>query len=39
MKKDKGASDSKAATAKDDGSEDDIAMSAHEPRKWGDMDL
>ena len=37
-KKDKEASTSKAAVA-DDVSEDDVAMSAHEPRKWGDMDL
>ena len=37
-KKDKEASSSKAAVT-DDGSEDDEAMSAHEPRKWGDMDL
>ena len=37
-KKDKEVSSSKAAVA-DDGSEDDVAMSAHEPRKWGDMDL
>ena len=37
-KKDKEASTSKAAVA-DDGLEDDVAMSAHEPRKWGDMDL
>ena len=37
-KKDKEASSSKVAVA-DDGSEDDAAMSAHEPQKWGDMDL
>ena len=37
-KKDKEASTSKAVVA-DDGSEDDVAMSAHKPRKWGDMDL
>ena len=37
-KRDKEASSSKAAVA-DDGSEDDATMSAHEPRKWGDMDL
>ena len=28
----------KAAVA-NDGSEDDAAMSAHEPRRWGDMDM
>ena len=38
-KKVKGASDSKVAAPKDDESEDDVAMSAHEPRKWGDMDM
>ena len=37
-KKDKEASSSKAAVA-DDGSRDDVAMSAHEPRRWGDMDM
>ena len=37
-KKDKEASSSKAAKA-DDGSRDDVAMNAHEPRKWGDMDM
>ena len=37
-KKYKEASYSKVVVA-DDGSEDDAAMSAHEPRKWGDMDL
>ena len=38
--KDKGSSESKATTTKgDDGSDDDVAMSAHEPRKWCDMDL
>ena len=37
-KKDKEASSSKAAMA-DDGSEDDASMSAHEPRRWGDMDM
>ena len=37
-KKDKEAYSSKAAMA-GDGFEDDVAMSAHEPRKWGDMDL
>ena len=37
-KKDKEASSSKAAVA-DDGLEDDAAMSTHEQRKWGDMDL
>ena len=37
-KKDEEASSSKAAVA-DNGSEDDVAMSAHEPRKWGDMDM
>ena len=37
-KKDKEASSSKAAVA-DDGSEDGATMSAHEPRKWGNMDL
>ena len=39
-KKDKEASSSNVAAAKaDDGSDDDVAMSAHEPRKWGDIDL
>ena len=38
MKKGKEASSSKAAMV-DDGSEDDAAMSAHEPRKWGHMDM
>ena len=37
-KKDKEASSSKAAVV-DDGSEDDVAMSAHEPRRWGDMEM
>ena len=37
-KKDKEASSSKAAVV-DDGSEDDATMSAHEPRKWDDMDM
>ena len=37
-KKDKEASSSKAAVA-DDGSEDDATMSAHEPWRWGDMDM
>ena len=37
-KKDKEASSSKAAVT-DDGSRDDVAMSAHEPRRWGDMDM
>ena len=37
-KKDKEASSSKAAVV-DDGSGDDVAMSAHEPRRWGDMDM
>ena len=37
-KKDKEASSSKAAVA-DDGLGDDVAMSAHELRKWGDMNL
>ena len=37
-KKHKGASSSKAAMV-DDGSEDDAAMSAHEPRRWGVMDM
>ena len=37
-KKDKEASSSKAAVA-DDGSGDDAAMSAHEPWRWGDMDM
>ena len=37
-KKDKEASILKAAVA-DDGSDDDIAKSTHEPRKWGDVDL
>ena len=40
-KKDKGASDSKAASANDDGFDDDGAMSVHAPRekRWGDMDI
>ena len=40
-KKDKGASDSKAATTNDDGSNDDATMSAHALRekRWGDMDI
>ena len=37
-KKDKEPFRSKVVVA-DDGSEDDVAMSAHEPRKWGNMDL
>ena len=37
-KKNKEASYSKAVVA-DDGSEGDAAMSAHEPGKWGYMDL
>ena len=37
-KKDKEASSSKVAVA-DDGSRDDVAMSAHEPRRWADMDM
>ena len=37
-KKDKEASSSKAVVA-DDGSNDDVAMSTHEPRKWGDLDM
>ena len=37
-KKDKEASSSKAVVV-NDGSEDDAAMSAHEPRRWGDMDM
>ena len=37
-KRDKEASSSKAI-ATDDGSEDDAAMSAHEPWRWGDMDM
>ena len=37
-KKDKEASSSKAVVV-DDGLGDDVVMSAHEPRKWGDMDL
>ena len=37
-KKDREVSSSKAVVV-DDGSKDDAAMSAHEPRKWGDMDL
>ena len=37
-KRDKEASSFKAAVA-DDGSGDDAAMSAHEPRRWGDMDM
>ena len=37
-KKDKEASSSKAAVA-NDGSGDDVAMSAHEPRRWVDMDM
>ena len=38
----KGASNSKEATTKgDDGSDDDVAMSAHVPqeKRWGDIDL
>ena len=40
-KKDKGASDSKAAVANNNGSNDDAIMSAHAPRekRWGDMDI
>ena len=38
QKKDKEASSSKVAVV-DDGSDYDIAMSAYEPRKWGDLDL
>ena len=37
-KKDKEASSSKVAVV-DDGSGDDVAMSAHEPQRWGDMDM
>ena len=37
-KKDKEASSSKVVVA-DDGSGDDVAMSAHEPQRWGDMDM
>ena len=37
-KKDKEASSSKAAVA-NDGSDDDVAMSAHETWGWGDIDL
>ena len=37
-KRDKEASSSKVAVA-DDGSGDDAAMSDHEPRRWGDMDM
>ena len=37
-KRDKEASSSKAVVA-DYGSRDDAAMSAHEPRRWGDMDM
>ena len=37
-KKDKKASSSKADVA-DDESEDDAAMTAHEPQRWGDMDM
>ena len=37
-KKDKEASSSKVAVA-DDGSKDDAAMSSHEPRKWGNIDM
>ena len=37
-KEDKEASSSKAMVA-DDGSGDDVAMSAHESRKWGNLDL
>ena len=36
-KKDKEASSFKGVVA-DDGTKDDAAMSAHEPKKWGDMD-
>ena len=38
MKEDKEAFSSKATVA-DDGLGDDAAMSAHEPRRWGDMDM
>ena len=41
-RKDKEASDSKEEAAKrDDGNEDDVAMTAHVPRekRWGDIDL
>ena len=41
-RKDKEASDSKAAAAKgDSGSEDDVAMSAHvsQEKRWGNIDL
>ena len=40
-KKDKGASDSKDAATNDNGSDDDVAMSANAPRekRWGDIDL
>ena len=37
-KKDNEASSSKEAVA-DDGSGDDVAMSAHEPWRWGHMDM
>ena len=37
-KRDKEASSCKAAVA-NDGSGDDVDMSAHEPRRWGDMDM
>ena len=37
-KKDKEASSFKAVVV-DDGSGDDVAMSAHEPQKWGDIDM
>ena len=37
-KNDKEASSSKAVVA-DNASEDDATMSAHEPRRWGDMDM
>ena len=37
-KKDKEASSSKVVVA-DNGSNDDVAMSAHEPHKWGNIDL
>ena len=40
-KKDKGASDSKAAATNEDGSNDNATMSAHAPqeKRWGDMDI
>ena len=37
-KRDKETSSSKVVVV-DDGSGDDATMSAHEPQRWGDMDM